>query len=469
VRILEPVPPTREQLKILGDSRPGFRLIRGAAGSGKTTTALLRLTQLCGSRLARRNRLGVEEPVRVLVLTYNTTLQGYIAELARSQVTAGPGLLLTVTTFGKWAKDMVGDADLLDRDRIHSLLRPSIREISSEVTAVDFFVEEVEYVLGRFLPGDLNAYLSARRDGRGQSPRVERPLRQRLLEGVIAPYQEAKSKRGVVDWNDLALSAIEADGPDYDVVIVDEAQDFSANQVRAVLAHLAEDASTTFVLDAVQRIYPRYIRWSEVGIELRPNMIYTLKENHRNTAEIAAFARPLVKDLPVEDDGSLPDFSACSRSGDLPLVVSGTYSRQLEFMLDELVRRIDLTSESVAILQPRGGRWFDFARQTLRRRGIDFCELTRQAAWPSGPANVGLSTIHSAKGLEFDHVLLPGLNQEVTPHGSGEGDASLDRLRRLLAMGVGRARSSVMVGYKPGEESTLIGLLDPDTYKLVEA
>jgi hypothetical protein len=34
-------------------------------------------------------------------------------------------------------------------------------------------------------------------------------------------------------------------------------------------------------------------------------------------------------------------------------------------------------------------------------------------------------------------------------------------------MGVGRARKSVMMGYKPGEASTLIGLLDPSTYEQV--
>ena len=75
--------------------------------------------------------------------------------------------------------------------------------------------------------------------------------------------------------------------------------------------------------------------------------------------------------------------------------------------------------------------------------------------------------MHSAKGLEFDHVLLPGLSQRVTPHGADEGDADLERLRRMLAMAVGRARTSVMVGYKPGEESSLIGLLDPSTYELI--
>jgi hypothetical protein len=41
----------------------GYVLIRGA-GSGKTTTALLLLRQLCDSWLARRERLGLVAPVR---------------------------------------------------------------------------------------------------------------------------------------------------------------------------------------------------------------------------------------------------------------------------------------------------------------------------------------------------------------------------------------------------------------------
>ena len=61
-----------------------------------------------------------------------------------------------------------------------------------------------------------------------------------------------------------------------------------------------------------------------------------------------------------------------------------------------------------------------------------------------------------AKGLEFDHVLLPGLSQEVTPHGTEEGDADLEIYRRMLAMAAGRARKTIMAGFKPGEESSLI-------------
>jgi superfamily I DNA/RNA helicase len=94
--------------------------------------------------------------------------------------------------------------------------------------------------------------------------------------------------------------------------------------------------------------------------------------------------------------------------------------------------------------------------------------LTRERQWPSGPEEVALCTIHSAKGLEFDHVLLPGINQEVTPHGPEPGDADLENFRRMLAMAIGRARRTVMLGFKLGEESSLIRFLDSSTYEVIK-
>ena len=476
MRALPSVEPTPEQWKLIGDYRPGFRIIRGAAGSGKTTTSLMRLRQQVRVRLKRQQRLEDDVPVRVLALTFNRTLQGYIAELARHETPDDDALELEVSTFGRWARSLVGDVNITGGNRSAAMLRPHLDTFATS-RQQEFLVDEVQYILGRFEydpddfdPASLDDYLTVDREGRGTAPRVTRPTRKKLIREVIPEYMEAKRARGEIDWEDLALLAADA-RPDllYDVVVVDEAQDFSANQVRTILRHLQDRHTTTFVLDAVQRIYPRFFKWHEVGIKARPEIFYRLKENYRNTAAIAAFAHPLVAGLPLEDDGTLPDFSECHRPGTKPRVIAGKYSDQLRIMFDRLELKADLKQESAVLLQPRGGGWFDEARRTLRQRGIPYCELTRENEWPSGPERVALCTIHSAKGLEFDHVLLPGLSQQVTPHGPETGDADLERLRRMLAMAVGRARKSVMVGYKPGEESSLIRLLDPSTYKLVKA
>src|SRR6266545_1655065 len=101
---MQTVVPTAEQLRVIQDAKPGVTLIRGAAGSGKTTTALLRLSFLAEFWRQRRRREGLATPVRILVLTYNRTLRGYIRDLATRQVKAGSDLDLRVSTFGKWAQ-----------------------------------------------------------------------------------------------------------------------------------------------------------------------------------------------------------------------------------------------------------------------------------------------------------------------------------------------------------------------------
>ena len=449
MRVLQNIRPTAEQLVILGNTAQGFRLIRGAAGSGKTTVALMRLRQLWAARIARRARLGSIEPVRVLVLTFNTTLMGYVHHLAREQIAGAEDVELTVDTVSHWARS------LCDSPREIVEQKAIVRQLLFDAgirADLEYFINEVEYILGRFPREGREAYLDAERSGRGRAPAVVRLTRAKLLNEVIAPYEREKARRGQVDWNDVALEAAAVTRQGYDVVVVDEAQDLSANQIRAIRAHLDEEHTTTFIIDAVQRIYPQAFTWREVGITIRPNMVYRLKTNHRNTAAIARFAASLVRGLPEEEDGVVPDPGESATEGERPEVVAGSYSGQIGYMLNR-VRVYLENGETVAILQPRGGGWFDFVRDALVERRLAFCELTRTREWPTGPEQVALSTIHSAKGLEFDHVLMPGLNQEVTPHGDEEGDGTLDSLRRLVAMGIGRARKSVTVGYKPQDKS----------------
>lgn len=464
MRILPLVDPTPEQLAILAHRKPGTLLLRGAAGSGKTTTALLRLRQQTRMWLDRRERENISRPVRVLVLTYNRTLEGYIAELARHQVVADAALDLTVSTLSKWAFGMVrsthGPIEVLDAARYKSILS---RLITRAGLDVDWTVNEVDYLMGRYATKDLERYMVDERTGRGVAPRVDQALRRKILDEVVYPFQAHKVSLSLWDWNDVAIEAANVAPTDlYDVVIIDEAQDFSANQMRAVIAHLADPHSLTIVMDAAQRIYPRSFTWKEAGIVIAETK--KLTENHRNTKQVAAFARSLLDGVPLGDDGTLPDLNAAKGDGVKPVMLEGKFSDQMTWVLDYIATEVP-AGESVAFLQVRGGRWFNYVRSALRGAGIDFCELTREKDWPDGPEEVALVTFHSAKGLEFDHVVMLGLNQQVTPHGPETGDVALDDLRKLVAMGIGRARKSVVLGYKASDASTLIGLFAPETYE----
>jgi DNA helicase IV len=465
MRVLAEVRPTPEQLKIMRDARPGAMLIRGAAGSGKTTTAVRRLQFVTGVWLRQHARSGTEDPLHVLVLTYNRTLRGYVEELVERQVHNVAQAELTLDTFGRWSMRELGYPDVVrDCDRGAKLW--SLGHHLGYTR--EFLLGEVDYVLGRFLPSDLASYGDTdrvERTGRGATPRVARKA---LLEEVIYPYRDWKAAEGLLDWNDLAVTlATREDGPRYDIVVVDEAQDFSGNQVRAIMRHASEQANTTFVLDAVQRIYPSgFASWREVGVRISGANSHRLSTNHRNTRQIAAFAYPLVSGLPPEDDGTLPEFENTTREGPLPLVVCGRFADQVDYIVERIGELPD--DESVALLHAKGGGWFDHVRGALRSADIQFVEITRRSDWPQGSVETALCTMHSSKGLEFDHVMLLGLNAELLPHGSEENDTQMITHRRLVAMAIGRARKSVVLSYKPGEGSRVIDLLDPSTYEEVE-
>ena len=231
---------------------------------------------------------------------------------------------------------------------------------------------------------------------------------------------------------------------------MDEAQDFTANQLRAVVSHLAPTHSLTCALDSMQRIYHRYFTWKEVGINAT-NATHRLSANYRNTKQIAAFARPLLNGIGMDGQfGRFPDFSSCTRDGELPIIVRGLFRNQLDYVLNQHFRNIDLTTESVAFLHPKGGGYFTFVRQRLSSLGYSWDELTQSSLWPTNNNSIALSTMHSAKGLEFDHVVVLGLDQNLTPHGEDEGDGHRAAVQRLVAMSIGRAKTTFVLGYKPG-------------------
>lgn len=450
--------PSSEQLKIIKRVRPGVEIIRGSAGSGKTTTAILKLKLLVLWVLNRRKREESDEPVRALVLTYNKTLRGYIDELVSSNTPAG-NVDVTVDTFGHWANQTFGSPQVYSGSELRNICAFRHQEIG---LPFDFLQAEAEYVLGRFPEDELDSYLDCTRVGRGNNPRVDNPIRTKILNLVLKPYLSWKRTNRVTDWHDIENSMISGEYHSYDIVIVDETQDFTANRLRAVLKQTEPETAVCFVLDTAQRIYVGGFTWSEIGLNVRPENSHRLEENHRNTPEIARFAASLIKCVNLDDDGTA--IQSLEPAGNIkPIILRGLFKQQVSWVIDYIKNNIDLTKESVAFLHPKG--WFTFLEQQLESAGIEYVELTRNSEWPKSEVNVALSTLHSAKGLDFDHCFILGIDNKGLPEGNYPvGEDRFDYACRLLSMAVARARLSVVLGYKPGEEPAILSRFDRTTY-----
>ncbi|MFL9676570.1 AAA family ATPase [Pseudomonas marginalis] len=464
------VSPSPEQMALFARSSAGVEVIRGAAGSGKTTTALLKLKSSAGFYLNRTKKRPDPKPVKILVLTFNRTLRGYIAELTERQFAGEPLVSMDFFTFNKWAYALTGAQNIINIKGTAAYLEAYAHAMKLDR---EFIVDEAMYVLGRFEPDKLDDYLAARRDGRGITPRMEKPARQRLLDEVIRPYNAMKKAKNLVDWNDLASVIATNKTRDYDVIVVDETQDFSANEIRAILNQRSDDATVTFVLDSAQRIYSRNFTWSEVGVTLRPEKSSTLQTNYRNTKEIAQFASALLTGIALDDNGTMPNFDSARSNGAKPIVLLGDYLDQVKYAVN-YVRKIDLKSESVAFLHPR--IWFRDLKPRLQAYGLEYVEMTGDPNWPQGSENIALCSVHSSKGLEFDHVIMIGLDGCIMDV-SGvdeDGEATKDdyelsaRLRRLIAMGIGRARESVILGFNPSDTPDIMRFVKNDLYTEVK-
>jgi superfamily I DNA/RNA helicase len=435
--------PVGQQAEVLALRSDGHVVVLGTAGSGKTTMAMLRALKLSDPRVPNCGR--------TLLVTYNRAL---LALLRPANLASGD--LLEVRNYHHFARGYLASRGLIEYDDIVS--EEKRRELTTaavvQVTAndpvalrpgIDFAFAEMEW-LSRNGVETLDQYQRIERTGRIQP--FERGDPRERMWAVYEAYRTARTNAGYrYDWNDIAgamLAELMVDESPryYRHIVIDEGQDFSPQMLRTITAAAADGGSVTFFGDAAQQIYGRGLSWRAAGFR-HIGKVWEFARNYRNSPQIAALGLAIA-DLPYfagQPDMVRPDEFA--DAGPPPTL------RMFDSVAEELV----WVSVQAAALGNVGSTAVLFRRETDARAFVGLCApaqpLDRDTqVWTNQPG-VWASTVHSAKGFEFQSVILCGLSADRWPEpeaitGEGEDEATAAD-GRLLYVAVTRARQNLLL------------------------
>ena len=232
--------------------------------------------------------------------------------------------------------------------------------------------------------------------------------------------------------------------PIFDYVLLDEAQDMNVCAIE-MLKRIARHI--TVCMDGKQQLYDD--RMSE------PEALKRLGLSHHNTALLAAFrCNPMITELAAQfipDESRRQEFMRQASNIEMdrsrPLFYVADNSTDEMAHMVEMVRLRLTYGDSIAVLFPQQRQVHGFAKG-FTEAGIDV-EVQQRWGEPIDFSNPlpKLMTYHQAKGLTFDSVFLPRLNQSSFP------GAMRERIGHLCFVGVSRAVKWV---YMSGKNQALI-------------
>lgn len=217
--------------------------------------------------------------------------------------------------------------------------------------------------------------------------------------GSLPREQQSHSSQTWFDQTlpELLLTAVEIIGPQYDAIIVDEAQDFRPTWWIPLLYTLKDpDQGILYTFyDDNQDLYTNATAQLPEGLAR-----FILSRNCRNTQEIhqtfLPFYRSDVQPLALGPTGRKPKIYSYSSPSDL--------QKQVRSELHTLVHEDEILTEDIVILTPHA-RDNSPLWQATQLGNFRLTEI-----WPPGDNEIFITTVHSFKGLESPIVLLVELD-----------------------------------------------------------
>jgi superfamily I DNA/RNA helicase len=457
-----------DQRSLVERTFSGPARLRGISGSGKTVVALHRARRLAKDALLKGEK--------VLFTTFDKGLAAAAGHLL--DALCGPErAAIEVTHLHRWCLDYLSFRGLGSpkyspkqsrRFRNEALWNVSpAHQNALKSVSPEYLSTEIDFLMGRFLHDEAEAYLTTDRGGRGQALSSEQ--RRAVLE-VYRWHHKALASAGLVEPSDFVRMAYqlrvegEPTEANYAAVIVDEVQDISEIALR-LLYSLVGDREDGLLLvgDATQRIFTRGYSLRGLGIDIAGRGI-VLRKNYRNTKQILEAAFPLIENEWKEDftqaevaaSDLRPEFSV--REGCRPIVVrcsdEAAEGRLLAAEIAALLKYKHYSPEDICVLA-RNRHYRALAVSSLKGAGIPVYSLRDpEAGEVSLDKNaIRVSSLHGAKGHEFGTVFVIGAVEGVIPLGSDIDAQTASSEAAVLYVGMTRARDLLYLSHSGIDQS----------------
>jgi DNA helicase-2/ATP-dependent DNA helicase PcrA len=469
-----------EQKKIALQEPKGHYLLKGVAGSGKTSVGIYRISFLL-------NNYCFAKDDAILVATYNKTLIAYMTYLyskldskeltALRSLFAAPEGRVDIRTVDKlmfsYFQDYLSRNGLkyevgLSKRATYEIISEGVTKLKKqfpEVTVLNqkntvFLLNEIQWIKD-CLYLEEEEYQSVDRTGRVKTQSENQPQRlaknsetRKAVYELMLFYDDALRKQGYVSFSDmriLALKQVETHPQKkYSHIIVDESQDLSRAQLLFLkqIYNQKDYSSFVFIADTAQSIYGQ--SWLGTGHSFASigfNMggrSHSLSKNFRTTTQISQAAYSLIAECrEIVEDENFVKPSLIDKQGRYPVFKCfQNETAQAEFICLEIKKLLDTYPEKDIAVIARFKNQLESVKRLLESSGLKCAFFTdKETTFESD--TIKLVTMHSIKGLEFRMVFIIGLDDRVLPYYStADPDTRRDeeiQERRLLYVGMTRA------------------------------